>query len=217
MHHIRKHILKTLMHAKWARFRDMRPPKVDSNVYSYHLRELQKEGLVEKGEHGYRLSPAGLFYVNKISMVNLELRLQPKIITMMVIVNQEGKHLLYPKVKQPFIGKLMLPFGKVHLDDASMEAAARREMQEKVGFVPAVMRHAGDCHIQARILGQPVWNVLAYVFSARIDGDDIPPGILEWRRRSELTAKNTTPATCEVIDAVKDSSTFFFREFDVDW
>ena len=47
-HHIQKHILSVLMHTKFARFRDMRPPKVDTNLYSYHLKLLIKSGFVQK-------------------------------------------------------------------------------------------------------------------------------------------------------------------------
>ncbi|MCU0667616.1 MAG: hypothetical protein MUF85_03295 [Patescibacteria group bacterium] len=48
LHHIQKHILKELSFKEWARFRDLKPPRVDSNLYNYHLKLLIKNGLVEK-------------------------------------------------------------------------------------------------------------------------------------------------------------------------
>jgi hypothetical protein len=47
-HHIQKFILHYLISHEFARFRDLRPPKVDTNLFSYHLKLLQKSGYVEK-------------------------------------------------------------------------------------------------------------------------------------------------------------------------
>ena len=47
-HHIQLHILSMLIHQEFARFRDMRPKNVDTNLYSYHLKLLIKQGLVAK-------------------------------------------------------------------------------------------------------------------------------------------------------------------------
>lgn len=217
MHYIQKHILKTLMYTKWARFRDMRPPKVDSNAYSYHLRMLQRDGLVEKQDQGYRLSPAGLFYVDKVSMENLEPRLQPKLVTMIVAQNENDEILLFPKTKQPFIGALMLPFGKVHLDDESVLSAARREMTEKTNYTPDNLSHVGDCYIRARIKEQLVWNVLAHVFTTKVKRADIEAQGMGWYALEDLQAEKTTPASVHIIEKALHESGFFFEECTVDW
>jgi len=126
-HHIQKHILGVLMHMKYARFRDMRPPKVDTNLYTYHLNILKKRGFVIKTDDGYCLGREGLSYVDRVSIKSLKVRTQPKIITMIVVQNANGDVLLQRRTKQPHIDTLTLPYGKLHIDDESVLAAAQRE------------------------------------------------------------------------------------------
>ena len=47
-HHIQKYIIDVLMFHEMARFRDLRPPKVDTNLFTYHLNALVKSGMIEK-------------------------------------------------------------------------------------------------------------------------------------------------------------------------
>lgn len=219
MHYIQKHILKTLMYTKYARFRDMRPPRVDSNAYSYHLRVLQKEGLVHKDEKGYKLAPAGLFYVDRVSMTNLEPRLQPKVITMIVVKNHNGDVLLYSKLRQPFIGSWVLPFGKVHLDDENIDTAATRELSEKAGIDLADVSHRGDCYIYAKVDGQIVSSVMAHIFSASLDSGvvDTEKHAVKWVSKQELDRLQLGPAVEEIIAETETNQNFFFKTFDINW
>ena len=115
-HHIQKHILGVLMHMKYARFRDMRPPKVDTNLYTYHLNILKKRGFIIKTDDGYCLGREGLSYVDRVSIKSLKIRTQPKIITMIVVQNANGDVLLQRRTKQPHIDTWTLPYGKLHID-----------------------------------------------------------------------------------------------------
>ena len=152
LHHIRKHILRTLTYTKWARFRDMRPERVDSNLYSYHLKRLIKDGYVEHDNvNGYRLSPLGLRFVDHVSLENFEQRWQPKILTMVVVVNDQNEVLMWPKYKQPFIGKWSLPSGKMHYEDASAEAAVMREISYFSSQPATHLKHVGMVAFRASI------------------------------------------------------------------
>lgn len=208
------------MYTKWARFRDMRPPKVDSNAYSYHLKTLQKEGFVDKGTDGYCLTPAGLFYVDRVSMTNLEPRQQPKIITMTVLRNVQGEVLLYSKLRQPFIASWVLPFGKVHLTNESLEMAAQRELEEKAGASIAHVYHVGDCYIHARVKGQLVSSVLAHIFTATLserDFIDTEKYAVKWVDEKERSTLKLGPAVQEVIHDTENERAFFFKTYDIDW
>src|SRR5688572_7786340 len=147
-HHIQKHIMGVLMTSKVARFRDMRPPKVDTNLYSYHLKFLQKQDYVTKTDDGYSLSKKGIIYIDRVTTANLDVRIQPKITTMFVIQNSEGDVLLYKRYRQPFSGRWSLPNGKLHLTDRSVSAAAQRELSEKLELANQPIVHAGDCYIR---------------------------------------------------------------------
>ena len=128
-HHIQKHILKVLTYTEVARFRDMRPKGVDSNLYNYHLKLLIKEGLVSKGEAGYTLSPQGMRFADHVSVEKYEYRQQPKLLTKLVYVNDKNEIILWPKYKQPYIGRWSLPSGKVHYEDNNVATAVSREIR----------------------------------------------------------------------------------------
>lgn len=217
MHHIQKYILRVLAYTTYARFRDMRPAHVDSNAYSYHLKALQKEGLVEKTARGYRLSPKGLSYVDRVSIEKFEVRLQPKIITMLVSWDEAGRVQLWQKQKQPFSGAWTLPNGKMHITDESVEAAALREAGEKIDLQPEALKHVGACSIRAFVGGELVSYVLAHIFVA-----ELPPGQAlhentRWCGVEDRAALKLAPATEEIIQKVQTSQDFFFAEYTVDW
>lgn len=218
MHYIQKHILKVLTYAKYARFSEMRPPRVDSNAYSYHLKAMQREQFVEKTVRGYRLSPKGLAYVDKVSLDDFEQRLQPKIMTLLVLKNAAGRVLLHQKSRQPFIGSKLLPSGKVHLEDVSLLAAAQRELREKVGSnAGGELVHAGDVYIRSRIAGELVSSIAGHVFSGRLVGDEPLLDGNNWVRIESLDQYKLAPATGEIIMDIETQPSFFFREYDIDW
>ena len=80
-HHIQKSILKYLTKQQTARYSQMRPPKVDSNLYAYHLKSLLKTGFIIKNNKDYSLSPSGLNYVETVSLDKFQIHSQPKITT----------------------------------------------------------------------------------------------------------------------------------------
>ena len=149
-HHIQKHIISVLMYDKYARFRDLRPPKIDTNLYSYHLKLLQKRGFVAKTPQGYSLDKKGILYVDRVSTSTLTVRTQPKIIVMLLVQNSNGDVLLYKRVRQPYTDQWTLPYGKLHIEDETLEKAAIREAYEKLGLKDQHVEHAGDCYIRIR-------------------------------------------------------------------
>lgn len=215
-HHIQKHILSVLLHQQTARFRDMRAPRTDTNLYSYHLTQLLKSGYVKKVDGGYTLDTKGLVYVDRLNAEKLFVRQQPKIVTMIVLQNGYGDVLMYRKLRQPFIDRWTLPFGKIHSEDTSIIAAAQREMAEKVGKIPVTLRHAGDCYIRTQHDGTTVTSMLAHVFHGVV-GDAVLPSHLEWVSLRKLEQHDMFPAMQDVISRTLFQDPFFFEEFTVEW
>jgi len=173
-HHIQKHILDVLMYQKAARFRDLRPPRTDTNLFTYHLNNLVKMGMVNKIDGGYTLSADGLAYVDRVSTEKKVIRSQPKIITMLVVQNSDGDILLQRRTKQPYIETWTLPYGKLHIEDTSVKSAAQREAFEKLGLQNQAVEHAGDCYIRVIASDELLSSTLAHVF--RFYRDDITLG-----------------------------------------
>ena len=211
-HHIQKHILGVLMHMKYARFRDMRPPKVDTNLYTYHLNILKKRGFVIKTDDGYCLGREGLSYVDRVSIKSLKIRTQPKIITMIIIQNANGDVLLQRRTKQPHIDTWTLPYGKLHIDDESVLAAAQREAREKLAVDDLPLVHAGDCYIRVLVEGEILSSTLAHVFYGETD-EVVAGEELVWARPHRLADYDLAPAVEQIVARTFFRDPFFFEEF----
>lgn len=211
-HHIQKHIIGVLIHQKYARFRDLRPPGVDTNLYSYHLKVMQKDGWIEKRPEGYTLSQEGLAYVDRVSLKKLNIRSQPKIISMLVVQNSDGDVLLLRRTKQPYIDTWTLPYGKTHIDDSSIIEGAKREWREKLGDEPPVITHAGDCYIRVTQGEQVFSTTLAHVFYA--ESDEVAMNEkLEWARPHRLSQYDLAPAVEQIVARTFFCDPYFFEEF----
>jgi ADP-ribose pyrophosphatase YjhB (NUDIX family) len=215
-HHIQKHIISVLMHQKFARFRDLRPKNVDTNLYSYHLKKLQKRKFVEKTVDGYSLDKNGILYVDRVSTSTLTVRTQPKIIVMLVIQNSEGDLLLFRRIRQPYTGQWTLPYGKLHIEDETLEAGASREAYEKLGVELSAAVHAGDCYIRIRDGDGVVMTTLAHIF--RFESDDIvETDRLKWVKPHKLGSYMLAPAVEKIVSRTFFRDPFFFEEFEEAW
>lgn len=217
LHHIRKYILQTLTTVKWARFRDMRPEKVDTNLYAYHLKQLIKDGYIENNsQKGYRLSPMGLRFVDHVSLENFEPRWQPKILTML-FAEHDKKILMWPKYKQPFIGKWSLPSGKMHYDDVTVHDAMVRETGYYLHATPSGLRQIGVVEYSAFINNDLVSHTIAHIFTASITPDMVSHPQAKWIDACSLAPTESSPGTNKVIDLAQTKKEFFFESFSVNW
>lgn len=220
MHHIQHYILTKLSIAKWARFSEMRPPKVDSNAYSYHLKLLQKQQLIERHpEKGYRLSPRGMTQVDRMSAHELNVRLQPKIITMCLLYDEDDNVLLLAKSKQPFIGAWTFASGKLHIEDGSAKSAMVREISERVAVSPDdTLAHVADVYINASIAGELVSTIFAHVFTMRIKKTDVLRQDVIWADSTTWQDLQLAPGIKEVYALVqKNQGVFAYAEYSIDW
>lgn len=211
-HHIQRHIIDVLMYTEIARFRDLRPPRTDTNLFSYHLKALIKERLVQKVEGGYTLTQNGLSYVDRVSVEKKYIRSQPKIITMLLVQNSDGDVLLQKRNKQPYINDWTLPYGKLHIEDQTLEAAAQREALEKLALNDQPVVHAGDCYIRVVQEGQVISTTLAHIF--KFNRDDIATSdSIVWARPHKLHQFRLAPAVEEIIARGFFNDPYFFEEF----
>jgi len=215
-HHIQKYIIGILIHQKYARFSELRPPKTDTNLFSYHLKVLITEKWIDKNESGYTLSKNGLMYVDRVSLEKLNIRSQAKIITMLLIQNSEGDVLVQQRTKQPYIDTWTLPYGKTHLDDYSIEMGARRESLEKLNYIPEKIRHAGDAYIRVKTDGEVLSNTLVHIF--RFETDDIvETEFVKWVQPLKLLQLQLAPAVEDIISRSFFGDEHFFAEFTHEW
>lgn len=215
-HPIQKYILNSLTFSQTIRFRDMRPPRTDTNLLSYHLSVLLKDGYVAKNNKGYTLSYKGLIYVDQLADEGLSVRMQPKVISMLVIQNSEGDVLLQKRNKQPYIDTWTLPYGKLHIDDETIASAATREASEKLSLVDVPIIHAGDAYIRVKNDTKTLSTTLVHVF--RVYRDDIKTSdSIIWVKPHKLANYDLAPAVEQIITRTFFKDDHFFEEFEVDW
>lgn len=220
MHHIQHYVLTQLSITKWARFSELRPPSTDSNLYSYHLKLLIRQKLIEKhDDKGYRLSPLGLSQVDRMSTNELQIRIQPKIITMCLVYNELGQLLLLRKSKQPFIGAWTFVSGKLHIEDGGARSAMIREIQERVDVrANETLEHKANTYLSASIDGQLVSTVLAHIFTMVIRTGEVKRRDVSWSNADERRSMELAPGVVEICSLVEaDSSTFNYAEYHIDW
>lgn len=179
MHNIQRKILGNLLYAESLGYAEMRPAKVESNHYAYHLDQLVKTGLVAKRDKKYYLTPAGLAFVDRLSQEKMIERLQPHILTVIDITNDKGETLLYKRGFQPYINTLSLPLGKTHFEESIAEAAAR-ELQEKTGLIGVPLTNRGVAYITITKGEFIISKELCHVFSGTVTGN---PPLAETNRR----------------------------------
>jgi len=177
MHFIQQHILDTLSNAKNLRNKDMRPKGVESNLYQYHLLQLQQLGFIKKNDNMYELSAKGLAYADRQSSKLKKERIQPKLITILFIKTPKGIILL-PKLKQPFISTYSLPSGKIHLGESIYDSAKREAYEKaKINFDTKELSISGYAHFTIRQQETSISEFYAVLFSVDTKVFDNPDAI----------------------------------------
>lgn len=237
-HPIERAILTSLITYAHAKFSDIRPSNIDTNLFTYHLKLLVKSGYVTKTDQGYTLSSQGLNYIDRVNGDSTLLRVQPKIVIALLVQDGYGNVLLQKRALQPYIDSWGLPSVEMRIDDASMHAAAQRSAAILLGHKPDNVRHVGDCYVvvgtKSRMHVRPgeadvfvdgdvlhlatketfdlESRTLVHVMRFESDGI-VPRDDMTWVEPLNLTHTKTTPGTEEIVTRAFFGDDFFFEEF----
>jgi ADP-ribose pyrophosphatase YjhB (NUDIX family) len=169
MHHIQRKILASLLYAVSLPYSAMRPERVESNHFAYHLEQLIRSGYVTKQDRRYCLSAKGLQIIDRMSQEGMQERVQPHIVSVIDITNEAGQTLLFKRFFQPHIFQYSLILGKTHYEETLMEAA-EREVFEKTGLVLTGLRNRGTMYLDMRLDGMTVSKKLCHILSVQLTG-----------------------------------------------
>ena len=198
------------------RFSELRPAKVDTNLFTYHLNALVKLGYVLKVDEGYTLDTAGLAYIDRIAAGDATgARQYPEVQVMFVVQNGDGDILLRKRKQQPHIDSWSLPQGKVRIDDKSLKDAASQQVFQVLGLENPTMSHAGDCYVRVKIDKKVFSSVMVHVFLLYID-EVTTDSETVWARPNKLDDYELAPAVNEIMTRTFFKDPFFFEEYDLD-
>jgi ADP-ribose pyrophosphatase YjhB (NUDIX family) len=216
MHELQKHILSVLITQHHPRYADLKPTDIEGNQFMYHLRKLMAEKWICKRQDGrYELTPAGQLHIEQLSLATLMPRIQPKIVTLVLCRDEQGRALVYRRKREPFYGYVGLPYGKIHLGE-TIDVAARRELQEKTGM-QANLTHRGEAYIKTTVGGELVSHILAHTFVAEHPTGTLRPnssiGMCFWASIDELYQATFIPGFLNIYKKLSESPTerFFYE------
>ena len=132
-------ILQTLRHHQTARFSAlMRPTKLTSDVFKFHLRKLVHEKLVQKNSDGaYQLTIRGKEFANTLDRHAKQVQKQPKVSVLLIVEhvgsNGDSTYLVQQRLRHPFYGYWGFLSGPV-LWGVSFEDAAQKELRKQTGL-----------------------------------------------------------------------------------
>jgi len=216
VHHIQSKILQNLLYVPESNYAGLRPEGVESNHFAYHLEQLTKDKLVIKDGKSYRLSGAGLAYIDRLSQGKMVNRLQPHIVTAIDLTTPAGETLLFKRRFQPYLGMVGFPLGKLHYEESVADAAAR-ELEEKTGLTGLPLEHKGMVYIQAVQDGVTIGRVLYHVFHADVP-EALPATALPergecfWADHRSLDPATLMPGFLRGKELLASSSSLFFDE-----
>jgi len=198
------------------RYASLKPPDVEGNLFVYHLKKLMGDSLVKKRGTRYALTPEGSHYIERLSLITAEPRIQPKIVTMIACQNREGEWLVYKRKHQPFLGLIGFPYGKVHLGEEIREAAVR-EFKEKTGLSSPLV-HRGDLYSTVYEGNGLLSQIFCHVFYGKN-----PTGKLSerseygnpfWTKITDLNSPKYMPAFADIVRLLRQKKrNRFFAEF----
>ncbi len=205
MNKIQKDILKNLSEKELLKYSEVKPVKMEGNLFSYHLKKLVESKLIDKNDTSYSLSSSGKLFLQKMSGKTMKTRVQPNIMTLVICENRKSEYLLYKRSKQPNINKWGFPAGKIH-ENEPITSSVKRELFEKTGLV-ASPKHAGLIYLTFYGKDSNVFSsVMINVFTTKsARGDfEMGPGVseLEWINKKDLKKYDLMPEVPLILKEV---------------
>lgn len=219
-HNIQRKIIRGLALHETLGFAELRPENTESNVFTYHLQTLIKEGYVEKGDHSYQLTALG-------KMLGINSHLSPKewlsqahaVIFALVHNPDTDKWLVRKRKAQPMYDYI----GFLHFEPIAeqlTETLATDILKTKVGltatFEPAGYGYARffrDGELQS-------FTTFNALIARQCSGDistQTETGESYWASYDEIkNSDKLLPTMLPILDKVRDSKAVFYLDMQFD-
>jgi ADP-ribose pyrophosphatase YjhB (NUDIX family) len=194
MHEIKRRIIHHLRYHPGAKFSELKIESVDSNKLSYHLKALEKKGIIEHKESRYILTGEGKKLLNFLSNETAETRKQPVCVVAMIPVDKD-KVLLQERLKEPWYGYWLLVAGKIEMGESLKEAIDRELFEETM--LEGEARFAGLVSSRSYDKDKLTYHIHMYCFKlANLKGKlkkDIKEGKNRWFKQKDVSKLKMHP------------------------
>ncbi|MFT4244299.1 MAG: NUDIX hydrolase [Candidatus Woesearchaeota archaeon] len=129
---IEKEILEKLMYNPSLNYNSLwDKKKYPSSKFNYHLKKLVRDELLYKNDSGeYELSQRGNQYIAELNNKKLEKQTIPLTCSFVLCINSNKEVLLQIRKKQPYLGIINIPGGKVQFGESTYDAGIRELYEE---------------------------------------------------------------------------------------
>jgi len=158
-------ILKHLLFEPLSRFSVLNKLKLSNDHFSFHIKKLIEDGLIQKESDKYFLTPKGLQFASRMDLEHTELLEQPKIgVSLFVTRKTKGKTevLLGQRLKDPNLGKIGLFARKVKFGQSLLDTATKC-LFEETGLT-GKFSFAGTYRLTQKAQGEIITDVLFTCF-----------------------------------------------------
>lgn len=219
-HPLQRRVFERLVYAPTLHFSELRDRKVESNLLTYHLTKMCKNGLIKKDtSKGYSLTTRGRALADRISLRTMQFRLQPKISTMIAIrAKNTGRWLMYRRHHQPFIDLIGFPSGKVHFGEMIFKSV-QRELYEKTSLKTPLQRR-GEAYFILRDNEDILTHFLGHIFYGETADEEPVKELIDkqgdvfWGDPKKYKDSEFIPGYKDVITLIDSGEVSFFRELE---
>lgn len=207
LHEVQASILRELIFHNGTNFASLNKTGITNDHFTFHLKRLISEGIVEKKGKLYYLTQAGKTYASKLDVDRLVMERQGSIgvaVTAKKIIKGKVHYLMQQRLKEPFYGYYGFINGKIRFGETSV-GTAKRELKEETGITgtPEVI-----C-VYHKMRGPSVkeisldnFFVVYLVKNPRGKLVDTKEGKNGWYTESEIRKLQTFPHFESVLDAI---------------
>ncbi|MEK6937443.1 MAG: NUDIX domain-containing protein, partial [Nanoarchaeota archaeon] len=196
----RKQIFKQFLDQTKLKFHEIEKKlNIRSNMVSYHLTQMQKEGLLQKKGEFYSLTAAGERYLPIFSHV-IGAELGPLPVVLVAVMNKD-KILLIQRQKRPYKNYWSMIGGKMKLEESFADAALRL-VKEKSGLNGKFVSINSVLH--ERVEGEGMVKHSFILFFVKVEVKETmvkesEHGKLKWFKVKDLTSEKIIPSDLWLI------------------
>lgn len=212
-HHIQRDILYKLVTSPSAKFGELRPKNIDSNIFTYHLHQLITQKLVLKRPDGsYGLTAAGKAVGTTLDFSAQELLEQAHSVLLIVARNDKGEWLLRRRLAHPVYGKLGFVHSEPHAHE-TLEQSANRGLKNRTGLT-ADYQPIGAGYV--KIYKDDALESFTH-FTA-LEASNFKGKFLEkvgngqnlWLAEPDFNSPDMIPSMADIVQQINSDQVFFF-------
>jgi len=218
-HRVQLTILRELLFHPQARFVDLNQTDLTNDHFTFHLKRLLDQGVIEKNNDLYQLTSLGLEIAGRLDIKTLQFSRQPKVGVAVCVTRKllnQPEVLIGRRLKDPSFGKAGVFFAEKVRTGESLISAAARCLENEVG-VKADYTYIGTKHIMRYRNDQLTQDVVFTCFLAKITSGEVKPTTSEsenfWANVTEINkVPDTFEDTLEDLELIKKGKPFFVEK-----